>query len=137
MAAKKTSPMDFIVAALKKNKKVSYADIKKAADKKKLVIYPIMYGRAKLLLGLVKPGKKKAAKKAAKRAPGRPKGSKNKKRPGRPKKAVRRGPGRPRKAVSATDALQGLVAGMKGTERDNAHLRGTLEKVAELISRAL
>ena len=30
-----------------------------------------------------------------------------------------------------------LVAGMKATERENAHLRGTLERVAELIRRAL
>ena len=33
--------------------------------------------------------------------------------------------------------IQGLVAGMKATERENAQLRGTLEKVAELIRSAL
>ena len=68
---------------------------------------------------------------------GRPKGQGNKRGPGRPRKTARRGPGRPRKAMSATDALQGLVAGMKATERENAQLRGTLERVAELIRRAL
>ena len=148
MASKKTSPMDFIVAALKKNKKASYADIKAAANKKGLTVWPIMYGRAKLLLGMVKPGKKKSAKKSAKRGPGRPKGSKNKQGPGRPKgsknkrrvgrprkAAARRG--RPRKVASATAALQGLVAGMKATERENERLRGVLERIAGLIGRAV
>ena len=51
MAAKKTSAMDFILAQLKKNKKASYADIRDAATKKKLTIYPIMYGRAQAMLG--------------------------------------------------------------------------------------
>lgn len=62
-----SSAMDFIVAALKKNKKAAYADIKAAADKKGLTIYPIMFGRAQLLLGIAKPRKKKAGK----RGPGR------------------------------------------------------------------
>ncbi len=126
MAAKKTarkktaskksgSPaMNFIVAALKKNKNAAYADIKAAADKKKLAVYPIMFGRAKLLLGHVKAG---SAKK---------------------KKAAKRSPGRPRKAAdSPLDAVRDLLGSIKDTERENAHLRATLEKVADLINRAL
>ena len=141
---KKPSPMDLIVAALKRNKNIAYADVKAAADKKKLVIHPIMYGRAKLLLGLVKPGKKKVAKKAAKRGPGRPKGSKNKRGPGRPKKTAGRRPGRPKKAarrgrprkvVSAVDALQGLMTTLRDQERQNAQLRNTIGKIGDLIAR--
>ena len=63
--------MEFLLDQLKKNRKASYADIKAKADEKKLALYPIMFGRAQLLLGIVKrgAGKTKAAKaKAAGRA---------------------------------------------------------------------
>ena len=75
MASKKTqSPMDFLVSALKRNPEAVYADLKARADEKKLPVYPIMFGRAKALLGLVKSAKRgtgKAAKAAAaKRAAG-------------------------------------------------------------------
>lgn len=60
------SGYDLCIRALKKNKSVAYADVKKAADKKGIVLYPISYGRAKRTLGLVKD--KVGAKK-----PGRPK----------------------------------------------------------------
>ena len=74
MASKKTqSPMDFLVSALKRNPEAVYADLKAKADEKKLPVYPIMFGRAKALLGLVKSAKRgtgKAAKAAAARARG-------------------------------------------------------------------
>ena len=66
MAAKKTSPtMEFLVEELKKNRKAVYADLKAKADAKKLAIFPIMFGRAQALLGIVKSAKRgqgKAAK---------------------------------------------------------------------------
>ena len=60
MAAKKApSPaMEFLVSALKANRKASYADIKAKADEKKLKLFPIMFGRAQLLLGIVKGAKR-------------------------------------------------------------------------------
>src|ERR1041384_3459046 len=59
MAAEKASSpaMEFLVASLKKVKAASYADLKAKADQKKLTVFPIMYGRAKSLLGLVKTAK--------------------------------------------------------------------------------
>jgi hypothetical protein len=63
--------MDFLVSALKRNPEAVYADLKAKADEKKLPVYPIMFGRAKALLGLVKSAKRgtgKAAKAAAARA---------------------------------------------------------------------
>jgi len=50
--------MEFLVSALKANRKASYADIKAKADEKKLEIYPIMFGRAQALLGIVKSAKR-------------------------------------------------------------------------------
>ena len=56
--------MEFLLDQIKKNPKAAYADIKAKADEKKLKLYPIMFGRAQLLLGIVKrgAGKTKAAK---------------------------------------------------------------------------
>jgi hypothetical protein len=65
--------MDFLVSALKRNPNAVYADLKAKADEKKLPVYPIMFGRAKAMLGLVKSAKRgtgKAAKAAAARKGG-------------------------------------------------------------------
>ena len=131
MAAKKTNPgFDFIVAALKKNPKATYKDIAAAAAKKKLKVFPIMFGRAQAMLGIVKQakrGKGKAAKAKAKAA-----------------KAVKatpakRGPGRPRKnAAPALDgSLESIVAAVKSSERDKARYRGALEKIQAILAHAL
>lgn len=75
MAEKKTAAgFDFLVSALKANKGAQYSDLKAKADKKGLTVYPVMFGRAKALLGLVKTarrGQGKAAKAAGARR-GRP-----------------------------------------------------------------
>src|SRR5262245_25055019 len=117
--------MQLVVSELKKNKRTTFADVRAAAAKKKLTLYPITFGRAKALLGLVKVAKRgqgKAARARAaagpKRGPGRPRknGSPAQLRagrrgPGRPPKssygtfAPRRGPGRPRKIASVADSL--------------------------------
>jgi len=81
MAAKKnTEGMAFIVESLKKSKSASYADIKAAADKKGLKVWPIMFGRAQLLLGHVKGAKRGTGKyakaTAAKAGGGSPRGRK-------------------------------------------------------------
>lgn len=127
-AKKKPSPaFEFIVSRLQKNKDAVYADIKAAADKKKLKVHPIMFGRAQLLLGIAKKKKKKAKKAAKRRGPGRP-----------PKRAAgRRGPGRPRKSASPMDSLESLIGGLKDVQRDRDQLRATLEKVRDLIDAAL
>ena len=74
-AAKSQSPaMEFLVDALKRNPKAAYADLKAKADEKKLAVYPIMFGRAQAMLGLVKSAKRGTGKfakaNAAKRAGG-------------------------------------------------------------------
>jgi hypothetical protein len=135
MAAKKdTSAMDFIVAHLKKNKKATYAEVREAAEAKKLSVYPIMYGRAQALLGYVpmKPrGQgKAAAKKAAAAAPVA----------GAPQK---RGPGRPRKnplptAVSFdAGGLDGIISAVRTSEQQKARYRAALEKIQSILADAL
>ena len=50
--------MAFLVDALKKNRKASYADLKAKADEKKLKLFPIMFGKAQVILGIVKAAKR-------------------------------------------------------------------------------
>ena len=134
--------MEVILAALKRNKNAVYADVKAAADKKRVTVYPIMFGRAKALLGLVKVSKrgegKAARKKAGKRGPGRPPGS-GKRGPGRPPGSGKRGPGRPRKVqtANALEGVQQLVATMRDQGRQNERLRSVLEKIGSLIGNAV
>lgn len=129
MAAKKSNPaMDFIVESLKSNKNAAYSEIKEAADKKKLKIFPIMFGRAQALLGIVKQaprgqGKAAKAKAAASAGAGAPK----------------RGPGRPRKvALPAFDGtLDGIVAAVKSSEQAKAKYRQALERIQGILADVL
>ncbi|MFY9340921.1 MAG: hypothetical protein WAT39_00435 [Planctomycetota bacterium] len=50
--------MEFLLSSLKANRKAAYADLKAKADEKKLAVYPIMFGRAQALLGIVKSAKR-------------------------------------------------------------------------------
>jgi hypothetical protein len=70
MAAQKSkSPaMEFLVSSLKANRKAVYADLKAKADAKGLKLFPIMFGRAQLTLGIVKAGKGRTKALAAKKA---------------------------------------------------------------------
>ena len=84
-ADKKPTSLDFARAYLKKSPKAAFIEIRDAAKAKGLVLYPVSYGRAQALEGLVKVAKYGTKKKAANlagRGRGRPKGSKNKRRRG-------------------------------------------------------
>ena len=127
MAAKKKSgpeAMKFIVAALKKNKNAAYVDIRAKAEKKRLTIYPIMYGRAKALLGLVpmaKRGEGKAKKAAAKRATA---GA-----------APKRAPGRPRKSAGggSADSIAAVVSALQEGGRERDRYRKAIEQIRAIV----
>ena len=119
----------FVKDYLTKKKGAPFAEVAEAAKAAGHKVYPIVYGRAQLLLGHVKAGKKAAKKTAVKRGPGRP-----------PKSATarampaRRGPGRPPKAASGNlGGLDGLVAHVRGLERERDQLRATIEKLRGLL----
>lgn len=128
---------ELLVSELKKNPEADYAALKAKAEKKGLTIYPVMYGRAKASLGLVKTaprGQGKAARRKATAA----------RQADHPAAVAKRGPGRPRKDAqrpatngSMVDAVSTLVASVRATERDNAALRSTLGRLRDLIDRAL
>ena len=137
MAAKKTKKkaktskqsagskaLEFARTYLRKKPKATFADIKAAANKKRITIYPITYGRAKALEGLVKVSAYGTRKKtAAKRGPGRPKGSKNK-----------RGPGRPRKATAGLDSIESLVSTIKTLQRERDDALKAIDKIRGLLA---
>ena len=137
MADNQPNPaMEFIVDSLKQNRAASYKEIAEAAGKKKLKIYPIMYGRAQALLGIVKAaprGQGKAAKQASQ--------------PAAPSTtavaaAPKRGPGRPRKnpvaaPTSFDGSLESIVAAVKSSEQARARYRGALEKISSILAEVL
>ena len=122
---KKMNALEFCRVYLKKKRKAPFAEIRDAAKKKGIILYPISYGRAQALEGIVKMkpygSKKKATKEVAKRGPGRPKGSKNK-----------RGPGRPRKTADLT-ALDSLVSTIKNLQQERDQAVRVLEKIRALL----
>ncbi len=128
MPEKKPSPViEFVLAALKKNPKATFAQITEAAKAKGLKVVPVVYGRARVMAGL-SPKKGPAAKaKAAQRGPGRPPGKRG---PGRP--PGKRGPGRPPKAA-ASDGLENLVTRIRQAER----LEQALREIQRVLDRAL
>ena len=106
MAAKKMNALEFARRYLRKSPKAPFAKIQAAAKKKKIVLWPISYGRALALEGLVKSKPKKAKKKTGKKR-GRPVGSKNKPKRGRPKGSKNKRKGFPCKSDGT---YYGLVA---------------------------
>ena len=105
MAAKKKAPSKeyaFVHDYLKRSPKAEFATIRDAAKKKRMTIYPIVYGRAQAALGLVK-SKPRGSKKAAKRS----------------KVGTGAKRGRPAKSASSADASLGnLIAGVRDLERE-------------------
>ncbi|HLU38985.1 MAG TPA: hypothetical protein VK081_06340 [Planctomycetota bacterium] len=122
MAAKKNAPaMDFIVEALKKNKNVPYSEVAEQARKRNLKIYPIMYGRAKALLGLVP---------VSPRGQGRKSGSTAARTSGRT--PARRGPGRPPR-VTDMSSIEAVIAALKDGERERDRYRRALEQIRGIL----
>ncbi len=67
----KITPIEFVKDKLRKNPEVAYSEIKAQAKLQGLTVYPVVYGRAKALLGLVPTapyGSKSKARRKAKEA---------------------------------------------------------------------
>ncbi|MFO1052260.1 MAG: hypothetical protein U1F36_08605 [Planctomycetota bacterium] len=121
----------FVKEYLEKKRDASFAEVRDAGKAAGHKIYPIVFGRAQLLLGHVKAGKKAArvAKKTAK------KGRAN----AAPAKApvARRGrkPGRPAKVQTSAGlgSLDAIVQHVRGLERERDQLRAVIEKLRALL----
>ena len=128
VTAKKLSAIDFTRAFVRKKPKAEFKEVRAAAQKKGLKLYPIVYGRAKALEGLVKiaPYGSKKKKKPGTRGPGRPKGSKTK----------RRGP-QGKTAATAMDSLETMLAAMRNSNRDRERYQKALQKISDILEQAL
>lgn len=132
MADKEKSPaMDFIVQQLQKDPKAAYRDIADGASRKGLEIYPIMYGRAKALLGLVPTaprgqGKKAAGRKAAGRGAGKP--SREATAPARQARGARGAQG-----GASGNALDDIIATMREEQRERERYRKALEQIRAVL----
>ncbi len=128
MAAKKQSAIEFTRAFLRKKPKAEFKEVHATAKKKGLVVYAIVYGRAKALEGLVKvaPYGSKKNKKKASRGPGRPKGSKNKRvtKPGR-------------SVATAMDSLETVISAMRASNRERERYQKALQKINDIRGQVL
>ena len=139
----KPSAMEFVKARLSLSPEASFAEIKAQAKVEGILVYPVVYGRAKALLGLV---------------PTAPYGSKSKTRQKpEPEPApemveletpVERGDGkatsrakRARKAIDASSDhafdLEDMISSLKAAVRERDRYRSVLEKLAELVKAEL
>jgi hypothetical protein len=126
MAAKKSNPaMDFLLDTLRNDRNAVYKDTAEAAAKKKLTVYPIMWGRAKAMLGYVKVAPRGQGKMARAKAAASP--------------VVRRGPGRPPKSASSgfAGSIDGIVAAVKSSEQAKARYRQALARIQSIVADAL
>ncbi|MCC6783003.1 MAG: hypothetical protein IT457_09180 [Planctomycetes bacterium] len=130
----------FVKDFLTTHKTASYAEVREAASAAGHSIYPIVYGRAQLLLGYTKakrPAKPAAARPAAAlpsvtpRPASKPAASKPARAASAP--APGRRPGRPAKS-SAALGIESLVDHIRGVERERDQLRSTLEKLRGLLA---
>lgn len=127
MAAKKQTAIEFTRAFVKKKPTAEFKEVQAVGKKKGLVIYPIVYGRAKALEGLVKVapyGSKK--KKKTGRGPGRPKGSKNK------RKATS-----PHSVATAMDSLESVIAAMRKSNQERERYQKALQKISDILGQVL
>ncbi|MBL8750683.1 MAG: hypothetical protein JNK78_16105 [Planctomycetes bacterium] len=122
---------EFLLQELRREPAIVYADLRRRAEARGHTIAPIMYGRAKAVLGLVpvKPRGKKAADNSAAAAP----------------KALRQVESAATDRAFATRAtnlesvrgLEQLVAVVKDIDADRRRLRSVLERIGAMIQEAL
>lgn len=152
----------FVAEHLKKDASIAMSELKKLGQAAGHNIYGLIVGLARKSLGLKRatpkakrgpgrpPGKRGPGRPPGKRGPGRPPGTRGpglppgsgRRAPGRPpgrrgpgRPPGRRGPGRPPKST-AFAGLDGVVAHMKGLEREVASLRAALGRIADVAAGA-
>lgn len=119
--------MAFILDYLKEHGDTEYAKVREAAEEAGHAIYPIMYGRAKTLLGLISEDRRKRRSKKKPDAGGE----------GGPRRALRQGaPGGPVSEATATQ-LSDFLERFKELEQERDRYRAALMSVEKLLREAL
>lgn len=156
----KITPIEFVKDKLRQNPEPAYSEIKAQAKLEGLTVYPVVYGRAKALLGLVPTapyGSKSKARRKAKEAKAaraamamqdalqEASDRKSKTPGGREREDNGRSRSRRRRAAlegraDASDplsSLEALVADLKATVMERDRYRSALEKVVRLLQAEL
>ncbi len=150
----KVTPIEFVKEKLRENPEASYKEIKARAKLAGLTVYPVVYGRAKALLGLVPTapyGSKSKARRQAKEAKQAKQLTAASKEATSPEGAQHRtdeledgrsasSRGRRVKALDAMDplsSLETLVGDLKATVAERDRYRQVLEKVVKLLQAEL
>lgn len=123
--------MDFVLDRLRANPEMEFADVRDAGAATGLMIYPIVYGRAKALLGLVPMAARGAKRRAAEAAVAATAEAEAPEKP-------RRGPGRPRKEKrdrSPIDSLQEMIDAMRELEAERDRYRDALNRIATILAK--
>ncbi len=128
MAAKKSATLDFTRQYLRKQPEASFAEIRDAGAEQDLKIYPIVFGRAKALEGLVKVapyGSKKRAREAeeARRAEAR--------------NQEARQPVGAAAAPSPLDNIDAMIQGVRNNQQDRERYRAALIRISEILDDVL
>ena len=149
----KITPIEFVKEKLKQNPEAAYSEIKAQAKLEGLTVYPVVYGRAKALLGLVPTapyGSKSKARRKAKEAKeakalqdalaDRDNKVRDRKDNGHSRSRRRRAVGAESRAEIGSDplsSLEALVADLKATVVERDRYRTALEKVVKLLQAEL
>lgn len=105
------SRMDFLVSYVKAHPKAPYAEVRDAAAKAGHKVFPIMFGRAQSLLGMIKGGRAKAPAAPKKTGARRGRPPRNAA-PAAPAASAPKRRGRPPKSASAPAARSGVPSGI-------------------------
>lgn len=131
---KGSAAFDFLVGELRREPQLSYGELRQRAEANGFPIAPIMYGRAKAVLGLVpvrpRGSKKAAAEASAHEAPAQVV-------PRMLKQVESVAADRFSKKLEEVRNLDQLVAAVKELDAERRRLRTLLEKVVSMIDEAL
>lgn len=116
---KKSPAMELAKSVLTKNPKASFAEVKKIGARKRITVIPVVYGRAKLALGIANgAGKTK-----------KPKG-----RVGRPPKVRLGRPPKARASSGGADNMLEMLSDLRSKAAEADQLRGALDQIKDILS---
>lgn len=127
MVAKKSATLEFTRQYLRDKPEATFAEIRDAGAEQDMKIYPIVYGRAKALLGLVKVA---------------PYGSRKKQREA--DRLARSAGTQPLATASASaegstalDNIEAMIQGVRDNHQDRERYRQALIRISEILDKVL
>lgn len=129
--------MEFVISELRKDPDISFADVRDRAAARGLTIYPIVYGRAKGLLGLVPTARRGEGKRA--RASAARRAAEVEPPPRERANVIPRPPERPQppRAAASDDRFGDMISEFRRLAEDRERYRDALEQIQQVLNDAL